>query len=411
MKKFSLTLLILLLIFSNLTAQVYIDGGKTRHRFAQMTLGIDSKINLNGGAFSYKLNENNQLDQIELVNQYSSRFIIGGTHFWGHADFYIAIPIVNWNSSGFSEGVETGFRYFPWQIKHKTIRPFVGTAFLKNSYKQGDGATVSRFKYPLTGGLMFNSGNHLIELGAGYIFDSKGRYYINPTQRVALQTHPFWLSIGYKWMIETTLSAEKDWNSGRTKIITDTLAKRKKLNGLTLSIGPSSAFFLKKSTFNSSVAPYADNHHSTIFPEMGIGYYWHNPDLQVQLTYRKNKSELNAYDFYQMAERRAITAEAYKFVGDYHGFAPFIGAAISYEQLFADQTKGLIKTQKDFAGVKPGITIGWDIRPNRIQSFYLRTHLRYFPNLTVDMGNNKIVSLDQLEFNFIELVLFPSRLF
>lgn len=399
------------LFTTSVIAQVYIDGGKTRHRFAQMTLGMDSKISLGNNAHSYRINEQNEIVKFDLDNQYSSRLIIGGTHFWGHADFYIAIPIVNWNKSGFSEGVETGFRYFPWQIRNKKIRPFIGTAFLRNIYNQDEGADLASYKYPLTGGLVYNRGNHLFEIGAGYNFDNKDNYYISTMQQTPLNMQNYWISVGYKWMIETTLSAEKDWKSGRTQAITDTLAKYKKLNRMTLSVGPSSAFYLKKSNFLTDQVPYAAQHTASIFPELGVGYYWHNPDIQVQLVYRQNKSELDAYDFKQTAERKALTAEAYKFVGDYHGFAPFVGVALSYEQLTVDQSGAGLASNNSFEGVKPGITVGWDIRPNRIQSFYLRTHLRYFPNLDVTMNNQQSISLDQLEFNFIELVIFPGQLF
>ena len=396
---------------TTIIAQVYIDGGKTRHRFAQMTLGLDTKISMGTSAYSYRISEQNEIVKFNLNNQYSSRLIIGGTHFWGHADFYIAIPVVNWNNSGFSEGVETGFRYFPWQIKNKKIRPFIGTAFLRNIYTQGEGADLASYKFPFTGGLAYNRGSHLFEIGAGYNFDNKDNYFISTTQQTPLNMHNYWISFGYKWMIETTLSAEKDWKSGRTQAVTDTLAKYKKLNGLTLSVGPSAAIYLKDSDYLTDLAPYAEQHTTSIFPEFGVGYYWHNPDIQVQLVYRKSKSEVEAFNFKQAAERKALTAEAYKFVGDYHGFAPFIGLALSYEQLTVNQSGSGLSSNNNFEGVKPGITVGWDIRPNRIQSFYLRTHLRYFPNMNVDMGANNTISLDQLEFNFIELVVFPGRIF
>ncbi len=406
----TLTALFFILFATSVSAQVYIDGGKTRHRFAQMTIGMDTKISLGSNAHSYRINENNEIVKFDLDNQYSSRIIIGGTHFWGHADFYIAIPIASWNTSGFSEGVETGFHYFPWQIKNKKVRPFIGTAFLRNIYKQGEGADLASYKYPLTGGFVYNRGNHLFEIGAGYNFDNKDNYYISTTQRTPLNMQNYWITVGYKWMIETTLSAEKDWKSGRTQTLTDTLAKYKKLNGFTLSIGPSAAFYLKDSDYLSDQVPYAAQHTASIFPEFGVGYYWHNPDIQIQFVYRQNRSELDAYNFKQTAERKSLAAEAYKFVGDYHGFAPFVGLALSYEQLNIDQSGVGLDANNSSEGVKPGLTVGWDIRPNRIQSFYLRTHLRYFPNLDVTMGNKQTISLDQLEFNFIELVIFPEAL-
>ena len=51
-------------------------------------------------------------------------------------------------------------------------------------------------------------------------------------------------------MLETTLSAEKNWESGRTKEVTDILAERGRLNGLYLGAGISSAFWLNESSFS-----------------------------------------------------------------------------------------------------------------------------------------------------------------
>jgi len=56
----------------------------------------------------------------------------------------------------------------------------------------------------------------------------------------------------------------------------------------------------------------------------------------------------------------------------------------------------------------PGITFGWDIRPNQLQGFILRTNLRYTP--TDNIGEEGGVSFSQLEFNFIQLVVYPGRI-
>jgi len=97
---------------------------------------------------------------------------------------------------------------------------------------------------------------------------------------------------------------------------------------------------------------------------------------------------------------------------DYHGFATFVGAAISQKWLRIKKTNLSVENEiSKFNGIKPGLIFGWDIRPNRIQSWYLRTNLRWFPNLNVKMKSGKNVSFDQLEFNFIQLVIFPERIF
>ncbi|MEM9022180.1 MAG: hypothetical protein AAGB22_00465, partial [Bacteroidota bacterium] len=57
------------------------------------------------------------------------------------------------------------------------------------------------------------------------------------------------------------------------------------------------------------------------------------------------------------------------------------------------------------------LTVGWDIRPNRIQWFLLRTNLRYFPRIRLDLGGDLTYRFDAFEFNFIQFICFPDRLF
>jgi hypothetical protein len=61
--------------------------------------------------------------------------------------------------------------------------------------------------------------------------------------------------------------------------------------------------------------------------------------------------------------------------------------------------------------IRAGIVFGWDIRPNRIQSILLRTNLRWTPGLGISVANKGTMFLDQLEFNFIQVVIFPGRIF
>ena len=57
-----------------------------------------------------------------------------------------------------------------------------------------------------------------------------------------------------------------------------------------------------------------------------------------------------------------------------------------------------------------GVTFGWDIRPNRLQKWILRTNLRWFPKLKLEVSEGQEISFDNLEFNFIQFILFPNRL-
>jgi hypothetical protein len=397
----------------NASSQVYVEGGNTRHRFAQLNLGVDSRYFFSGESYSSKLNSDGNLETFKLGSHSDLRLIVGGTHFWGHADFYLAIPVANFDTSGFKTSVETGGKYFPWRIQHNKIRPYVGAAILPVNYTQGNGAYQVRSRLPITAGFVFNTKNHLFEFGMGYNYQNTGKYYINTKQQVNFKTQPFWISLGYKFMLETTLSAEKDWLSGRTQKLTDTLASLKKLNSITLAAGPSSAFFTRTSEYNLNANPFLDDHKgANIFGDFGIGYYLHKPDLQFNLAWRSYRSEISAYDYSQTASRKSLAFEALKFVSDYHGFAAFIGPVVSYEWLEVKEINPTGVEQKtSYQGIRPGITFGWDIRPNRLQQILLRTNLRYFPLMNLTMSDGKKFSFDQLEFNFIQVVIFPGRIF
>jgi hypothetical protein len=396
-----------------INAQPYVEGGKTRFRFAQINFGLDCRMNFSKGSGTSTLNSSGELEQQELQSKTDIRMIIGGTHFWGHADFYMVFPLTSFGKNGISIAEEIGAKYYPWRIENKKIRPYIGMSMLTSDYQQGEGVSKVTTKYPLTGGFVFNYKRNLFELGGGYLYHNQFNYYINTTTPVVVKAKPYWIALSYKVMIDLTIKEEKDWDNGKTKRMTDSLSLLHRLDGLTIAIGPSAAFYLQSSPHNESVAPYIDNHKVTkVFPEFGLGYYLHRSDLQFNFTYRRMKSELAAYGFTQIAKRQAITFETYKFICDYNGFDAFIGPAVSYEQLYVSETDASgIKSTGNYQGVKPGITFGWDIRPNSLQIFYLRTNLRYFPNLNVKMYDNNNVAFSQLEFNFIQLVIFPERIF
>jgi hypothetical protein len=405
-------LLILLCSLSILvaTAQPYLKE-KTRHRFAQLNLGADVRTFLNSNATGYS-SPAGDIKQAGLGSQSEGRLIIGGTHFWGHADFYVAFPVVSSGNSGFRSSIETGAKLYPWSIEAKKIRPYAGFSYLATSYQKGGGTTLVRNKFPLSAGLTFHYKRQLFDLGLTYNYNNTYNYYFTPTLQLPVKTQPFAISIGYKWMIETTLPAEAEWKSGLTRKLTDTLGKLNRLNGLTIAIGASTAFFTTTSPHNESM-PFIDNHKiSNIFMDASLGYYFHNPDIQTNIAFRKYSSSITAYDHTQDISRMSVALEAYKFFGDYHGFVPFAGPALSYEKLkVAETIPSANTTTAEKNGLHPGVTFGWDIRPNRLQAFYLRTNLRYFPGLKVNMPSGGDVRFDALEVNFIQLVIFPGRMF
>ncbi len=412
MKHFLITSVAAILFTTGILAQSYVKS-QTRHRFAQLNLGVDYLFMPSANTQSTFINDNSQPENFQLDNGHQARLIFGGTHFWGHADFYVAVPIASFGKSYFVPSVETGAKYYPWRLQRNKIRPFIGAAFIPSLYQQGDGTSKIKNMYPVLGGISYAHKLNIIELGLTYNFLNSYQYYISPTQQTTVKTHPLWFTLAFKYMLETTATAEDEWLNGNTKRKTDSLAHTGKLNSFYIAAGPSASFYTSESEYNNQTKPYLDNHiASNIFADLSVGYYHHFSDAQINLAYRNVNSNLKAYGSEQKLNRKSLSIEFQKFLFDYHGFVPFIGVSFSKEWLNVQESTNNIKTiDESSTAIKPGISFGWDIRPNRLQTFIIRTNLRYVPNLSVKMPNGQLVNFNQLEFNFIQLVLYPQRIF
>jgi hypothetical protein len=385
-------------------------------------MGIDIQSGF-GGTTRY-LDINGNIQSAGLPNSYAPRFLIGGTHFWGHADFCIGIPLFitthkqNNQEIKAQRGVETTFKYFPLRIERNKVRPYLGVSLADFYFEQqnnnlpfSSGPELNQTGFPLIAGLTFNSKNQLFDLGFSWNYQNQQNYYISRTHPEKINTPPFYANLTFRIMLETTMSAEKDWESGRTKQITDILAEKGRLNSLYFGVGISSNFWLKKSSYNETFRPYINKYINSTMADFALGYYLHNPDLNLALAYRGYKGNTNTYGAVQEASRKSLLMEITKHLFDYHGFVPFAGPAISYENLsFKEDFEGSAVYDIGDEKIGYGLTFGWDIRPNRIQSWILRTNLRWFPDLFLEVEGKSKISFDNLEFNFIQLIIYPNRM-
>ena len=410
MKSLILTFAFITTFISNTFSQVYNPAwGKKRHRFAQLELGVSQTITPNAGK-TQVIASDGSIKDYQFGTSQTTAFYIGGTHFWGHADFAVNIPLYR-SGSGMKYGAELLAKYYPICIETNKLRPYVGVSMAPFGHSQNDGGSVSKTYFPLLAGLNYSSRKHQFELGLTYNYDKKFDYYISRTTIGKAELPTLMFNATYKYTLETTVGAERNWISGKTKTTTDVLSKDHKLNAFSVAVGPSSAFTIANSPYIKDNTPFLGKHGFSAFFDFGLGYYFYKPDMHINLAYRANKAKLTGYGWANTAKRQSLTFEAYKFLGDYHGFLPFIGPNVSYENLnVTEQDGSKTPVVGTFKGVKAGITLGWDIRPDDLQGWLLRTNLRWQPNLGVSMPDGKKVRLDQLEFNFIKLELYPERL-
>ncbi|MEL6545183.1 MAG: hypothetical protein AAFQ82_11205, partial [Myxococcota bacterium] len=93
-----------------------------RYKFAEMYVGGD-------------LQTLSTFDSNAGPTVWIPRLWIGATHFWGHADFYVAFQVgPNLGDSAPSRcctslGIETGGKFFPWAFGPNTIRPWLGASW------------------------------------------------------------------------------------------------------------------------------------------------------------------------------------------------------------------------------------------------------------------------------------------
>jgi hypothetical protein len=190
------------------------------------------------------------------------------------------------------------------------------------------------------------------------------------------------------------------------------LAAKGRLNNFFIGAGVSSVWWLEQAAYNQEQRPYFPNPGIQTMADFTVGYYWHRPDLNVAVNYRGYQNVNQAFDIEQTARRRSVGLEVTKFLFDYHGFVPFVGPVVSYEQLsFQESLSGVPGLSEESDQLGYGVTFGWDIRPNRIQSFILRTNLRYWPNLPLQVTPENNYNFSNIEFNFIQLIVYPGRMF
>ena len=325
---------------TSITAQVYLEK-QTRHRFAQLNVGVDTQVSL--GGFSYSLDQENQINHFSLPAYIRPRIILGGLHFWGHADFYIAIPVADntVTSKGqdifYSTGVETVFKYYPWSIQERKLRPYLGFSLAPIRFRQNSqghkGPLLSYVSVPVVSGLTFQHKNKLLELGVGWNTFNEQQYYLSRDISRSIETPPFYVQASLRWVIDTTLDSEESWESGATKQQIEKLVAKGKLDGFFVGAGLSSAWWTKKSSYNEEERPFIGNYDVSMSGDFALGYYWHNADLNISINYRRYSETLSPYDLSQELERKSIGLEITKYLLDYQGFDPFVGSILTYENL------------------------------------------------------------------------------
>lgn len=412
-----------------LSAQLYVEGGNTRHRFAQMYIGAEGFYQPGWNGVTKRVGEDGAMEIVQMGDRIAPRLTIGGTHFWGHADFYVAFNVLPQSSTvqglqhGFQLGVETGARVYPWRIEKDALRPFVGLSWTSSTYSQavagagesGRGAIVRLDRAVLETGVAYQTGDIIWEAGAKWIPDNTTTYWISRTDAASITLPNTAFRLGAKYVFDTTIGEElrEQEKPGYLARREEVYREQNRLNTWTVAAGPSSAVALQASPHTLQNLPFANpiSAANRVALDFGIGYFFYDLNAHLNVSYRPMTGSHAAFGVRQELNRHAVSLEAYKFFGDYQGFVPFVGATFGYESLQYKETEGeRVRVEEQAGKWLPGVIFGWDIRPTTTDAWLLRTNLRYTPGASLSVKGQEVI-FPNFEFNFIQLIINLNRFF
>ena len=416
-----LYLLLLSVLGSSLSlAQPYTED-TSRYRFAQTYVGFTSQYTPAQGDIRWRTRGTSQ----SFASQYFPKLTFGGLHFWGRLDFTMSFTLAPPTSNSllqngtyeFQSGGDFGMRYYPFPVTYGKLRPYMGILLnffaLQMNDEQSNERIDSYILPSIAGGVSLALKGWQINAQSMWLLDSRHDFFVDPNTSRTLEFPGTFIEVGIVRYFDFTLSEEKGWKSGETARRAKELAERKKLNTFSLAIAPSMAFFLRAPSTTLDDRISLPRHKSNFLLDFGLGYLFYNPRLHIGFRYKDYTSNSVSYGLENLLRRTSIALEGFKFIWDYNGFVPFIGPSISYERWLTADFEGNTQVDETVRNkmISPGIIIGWDISTSPLETWTLRTNLRYFPFQKITDVEGNRVHVDQFEFNFIELVIYPQRFF
>jgi len=417
MKKIIVLMAVLLSLgtYSSTVAQVYTEK-KSQHRFAQTYFGLNTQIVPASGSLVW--NEQEQA----FPMQYVPRLTIGGLHFWGKLDFNMNIPLTSFGSQDlssegqvkFNTGADLSVRYYPWRLIFGKLRPYAGLSFNTMSLALGNeevGERVDGFiTSSLLAGMAYAHNGWQLSAELMFLAQNKRDFYSDLQQKDQVALPQSYVSVGISRYFDFTLSNEEPKLSGKTEALEKQLLSEGKLNSFSLGVAPNGSWFLQSPDFADNLVS-LPRHKGSFNWEFAAGYLFHRANIHAGLTYRTYNARSVSYQYEHIVRREALSLEVFRFLLDYNGFVPFVGLSLSAERwatgLFENDVQQGDTARSRF--ISPGIIFGWDILASPLETWVLRTNLRYYPFQEInDIGDNRS-RVDQFEFNFIQVVIYPNR--
>ena len=399
-------------------------AGKQRLDFAQTYFEIGAKA---FPSFTGKRLDGQSVTSFEHAASIEPYLSWGGFHFWGHMEFYVTMPLGTLGlnlprSSDFElhHFIVTGARFLPWVYKENKVLPYVGASwsgleFAKKSLQDLEPPALTKeFSLVVGAGLLYGHKQIAARLGIDYFQDNAWRFPLSESVFETIHTPRFAAHIGVLYTFDSSRNEERGsierWNKYPSLSRLGSTATR--AGDFFVGLGPSSSFSLARSTYTQENFPFLkDRVSSAGYFDAAIGYQFNRVGVFSAVSFRNPEYTNKAFDVEQTIKKNSVVIEVNKFLVDYSGFAPYVGLNVAYDHIQYIEHAGLEQREVTATHIEPGVTIGWDIVPGKTEEYLiLRTNLRWFPYASFEV-DGKTFAFSQLEYNLIQAVFYPSRLF
>ncbi|MGH7720133.1 MAG: hypothetical protein ACREON_14990 [Gemmatimonadaceae bacterium] len=409
-----------------------------RDPFATTTLGIEvSAFTALASRWSLP-SSNGEFERLETPGLGQQDLYLGALHFFGHADFFVSFPLWSRSRSVYDNrslsldySVAAGVKLYPVALRPGTLRPYLSSALTTRALEVTDGGSVdanvgrlSQVVVPVGAGVTWRSSRaFLVDAQVQYVPGSATvssgiapRRLEEPaephaSERLDLSGVRFVASV--RWSRHLAATSMPGYREAKARALQRRIDDGS-ISAVNIALGPSTRLFNNNSPYFRDRRPYLrDQYDAGLFPHASVGYYQFTTDAEIRLAYRRVTGEARAFGARLETQQSGLFLEAMKFFDiDLYGFVPFVGAGVGYGRLHAtDHSPGGSVTSRESVWML-SIPFGWDIRPNPASSWLLRTNLRWLPRArAVFPGSGVRLDMGGLEFDFIQLVLFPERLF
>lgn len=366
---------------------------------------------------------------------------IGALHFFGHADLWVSIPILS-RGAPIGAGAEarraratylvgTGVKYYPWALRPGTLRPFVSTGLLVRTFgvEAAPAANVAtgkdeRLLWPVGVGLGWRTPWGIVaDLQCEYSLGDRATIDAATDLRPLDQTtgvpatagldlRGLRVVLGIRGVVDLSREAvrpgfrEGEIASLRRRIADGTA------NAWNLAAGPSTKLISNGSSYFDRRPFFGRGLNHGVFLHASAGFYHFGLDAELRAAYRGMAGKAEAFGGMLKNGDTTVFLEALKFFDlGFYGFVPFVGLGVGHAWLDFAETVPSERLALSARRVVASVPFGWDIRIRPSGWWLLRTNLRWVPRAEIDVAAGVPYDLGGLEFDFIQLVVFPERLF